>query len=414
MTGLVQRIAAQTRMLALNATIEAARAGEAGRGFAVVANEVKSLAAETEKAIASVSERTDQIARATSDVDASLEGIVVSIDDLSERAGAIAASAAEQRAATGEIAQSAQQASMETAQVADELSTVQEVAKVSNQTADRLTDISTRLAQDIGNLQRRVGGHAGRVRRWRAPCERAGCRRPVCQTRRRWHGDRGSCGRPVRHGVPLPSWTRQRLCCRDDRCSGIGKLWDCSVELIAGSGLGVHMRFVDLEQDRYDALDAVVKKTLEADDPMVVLCRDGAQQCERVLNNAITAGRITADEMFSDNYERIEGSNPQQYMTPFVKITDAELPAIQEPIANRFDNIVFCAAVDRNAFLPTHNEVYSKSQKPDDPVWNTANCRNRRIRRSRRSTRRAQYRAVQGPELRSRHGWRERPGPERS
>ena len=38
----------------------------------------------------------------------------------------------------------------------------------------------------------------------------------------------------------------------------------------------------------------------------------------------------------------------------------------------------FCAALDRNGFLPTHNLVYSKPQG-DDPVWNAANCRNKRI-----------------------------------
>jgi methyl-accepting chemotaxis protein len=41
--------------------------------------------------------------------------------------------------------------------------------------------------------------------------------------------------------------------------------------------------------------------------------------------------------------------------------------------------MVFCAAVDRNGYLPVHNRIYSKPQKPDDIVWNTANCRNRRI-----------------------------------
>jgi methyl-accepting chemotaxis protein len=40
--------------------------------------------------------------------------------------------------------------------------------------------------------------------------------------------------------------------------------------------------------------------------------------------------------------------------------------------------IVFCAALDRNGYLPTHNRVYSKPQG-DDPVWNAANCRNHRI-----------------------------------
>ena len=39
---------------------------------------------------------------------------------------------------------------------------------------------------------------------------------------------------------------------------------------------------------------------------------------------------------------------------------------------------VFCAAVDRNGYLPVHNAVFSKPQG-SDPTWNNANCRNRRL-----------------------------------
>lgn len=42
------------------------------------------------------------------------------------------------------------------------------------------------------------------------------------------------------------------------------------------------------------------------------------------------------------------------------------------------ERIVFCAAVDRNGYLPTHNNNFSQPQGRD-PVWNAANCRNRRM-----------------------------------
>jgi len=379
-TALVQRIAAQTRMLALNATIEAARAGEAGRGFAVVANEVKSLASETEKAIASVSERTEQIGRATGEVDGALEGIVGSIGDLSDRSGAIAASAAEQRAATGEIAESAQQASGETSQVAEQLQTVQHVARLSTQTSERLSDISGRLARDTGDLQRRVrimlrASDAGNRRQH----ERVAVGIPATLTlnNQRHEGhitDLSTSGALFFPGVgDEDKIGGQRGVLNSELCGSLG------IEVIAGSGLGVHTRFVDNKSQALERVIAVLARAKAEDEPLIELCRNGAGQLSRVLESALGQGRITEIDLFADHYEPIPDTDPQQYMTPFVPLTDAEFPAIQEPIVRRHQDIVFCAAVDRNAFLPTHNEQFSKPQRQGDVVWNTANSRNRRI-----------------------------------
>src|SRR3546814_3794457 len=62
----------------------------------------------------------------------------------------------------------------------------------------------------------------------------------------------------------------------------------------------------------------------------------------------------------------------------FVNFTYSHLPDIQEPLLTTNSAIAFCAAVDRNGYLSTHNLKYCQPQG-SDPVWNAANARNRRI-----------------------------------
>ncbi len=75
----------------------------------------------------------------------------------------------------------------------------------------------------------------------------------------------------------------------------------------------------------------------------------------------------------------IPGTDPQQYRTRFLELTESVLPDIQEPLLASDKRMVFCVALDRNGYLPVHNNVYSKPQRPDEVLWNTTNCRNRRI-----------------------------------
>ena len=115
-----------------------------------------------------------------------------------------------------------------------------------------------------------------------------------------------------------------------------------------------------------------------ADSSLIELCRNTAAEIGAVFERAVADGEISLADLFDENYQPIPRTDPQQMMTRFVALTDAKLPPIQEKLLSADPRITFCAAVDRNGYLPTHNLIYSKPQGPD-PVWNAANCRNRRI-----------------------------------
>ena len=114
------------------------------------------------------------------------------------------------------------------------------------------------------------------------------------------------------------------------------------------------------------------------DGRLITAAQDTAAQIGRVFEEALDRGDISLADLFDEDYIPIPGSDPPQHMTRFVGLTDRLLPGIQEPILATDERIAFCAAIDRNGFLPTHNRIYSKPQGRD-PAWNTAHCRNRRI-----------------------------------
>lgn len=114
------------------------------------------------------------------------------------------------------------------------------------------------------------------------------------------------------------------------------------------------------------------------DTPMIEIVQSRAQQIAEAFSDAVMRNEISVDDLFSATYVPIAGTDPQQVMSRFVTLTDRILPPIQEPVLSLDPRIVFCAAVDRNGYLPTHNRKFSHPQT-DDPVWNAANCRNRRI-----------------------------------
>ncbi|MBI3529228.1 MAG: chemotaxis protein [Betaproteobacteria bacterium] len=126
-------------------------------------------------------------------------------------------------------------------------------------------------------------------------------------------------------------------------------------------------------------IELTVDSGLETEDtPYIELAIETAARVGQLFEQAVDRGEITLDDLFDEDYKPIPGTDPQQYTTHFLALTDRVLPPIQEPMLGFSPKVVYCAAVDRNTFLPTHNRKFAKPQGKD-PVWNAANSRNRRI-----------------------------------
>ncbi|MDO9641382.1 MAG: methyl-accepting chemotaxis protein [Pseudotabrizicola sp.] len=114
------------------------------------------------------------------------------------------------------------------------------------------------------------------------------------------------------------------------------------------------------------------------DRPLIEAVMQSATRLGEALEQAVDRGDIRQEQLFSSDYRPVPGSNPAQVLAPFTSLTDKLFPPVQEQMLTLDPRIVFCAAVTRDGYLPTHNKKFSARQS-NDPVWNTANCRNRRV-----------------------------------
>lgn len=375
----INAIAKQTNMLALNATIEAARAGAAGRGFAVVAAEVKNLANETAAATASIAQKVQGIQAATDAAVMRIQAIGHTLEGLERLANEMNERIATQAAVTDRIRSSAQDAAGATARVDHDANAVSQAISQIHGGTGRLDLRITNVNQMTESLEQRL---VIALRESQFGDRRAFPRTPVDMPATITAGAQipgkiinlsagGALFVPQAKGAEKALHAGQKI---ELRADGIGQH---QARVIGTSQFGAHVEFV-IGSDARERLSHYVQELEARDKPLIAKCKETAAQIAGLFEAAIRKGNITLADLFDEDYQAIPGTNPTQHMTKFVALTDRLLPPIQEKFLTNDKRIVFCAAVDRNGFLPTHNLVYSKPHG-SDPVWNNANGRNRRI-----------------------------------
>ena len=374
--NLIATIAKQTNLLALNATIEAVRAGDAGRGFAVVANEVKALSVATQKATEEIAGKIDRLQQDAAESIMAVSHIAEVIGSIRSVFGTIAAAVEEQNATTTGLSRNAAASSQFTANVAAGATEIE----ATSAEASRHGAAVDRAGKDATDLAEKLKARFVIFLRQSEIGDRRSHDRLPCELAVTLHGPTGEVrGQTVdisAGGMLVRSGEADRLAVGAKAAASIAAIGAARVRVVNRSHLGLHCAFEEVDGA---ALDAKLVAIRDENREFVDRATAAAAHISKAFEDMVSAGKLTREALFDNRYVRIEGSNPVQYRTRFLDAFDAMLPAIQEPLLASDRRMTFCVAVDRNAYLPVHNRIYSHPQRPGDVSWNTANCRNRRI-----------------------------------
>jgi methyl-accepting chemotaxis protein len=377
--NLIAQIARQTTLLALNSTIEAARAGTAGRGFAVVASEVKALAVQTQNATEEITKKIEALQKdAAGSVDA-VHRISQAIEAIRPVFKNVNGAVAEQNETTSEMTENVATTSRFIVSVGDsavEIDSATKEAEAHGESVAKAGKAVTMFAQKLKSRCAVLLGQderEGRRKRERLPCN---LKIEIATAR-------GLIAAPVyeisMQGILICGPDADRLPLNDSLKATLESVGACRIRVSEHTKAGARARFETPDAELAEKIEDKLWSIHDENTEFVTRAMEAGTALTKIFEDAVASGAISIDDMFDTDYVEIPGSNPLQHRTRILSWADRALPPFQEAFLAKDPRMVFCVMIDRNGYLPVHNNIYSHPQRPGDVVWNTANSRNRRI-----------------------------------
>lgn len=375
----IGEIATRTNLLALNATIEAARAGEAGRGFAVVAGEVKALSVAAAQSVGAIRARMEELQAASQNAIENMHSIREEIGGLTPICDQITNSAQTQRHAIGDLADRMHNAQAATREVGDAVRSAEEVTASAVAVSKTAADLSVNASREAEDLERRVVTilrtipAADRRRFERFPIDlpvrvNVGGQMLACRSFDISEG-----------GILIKTPEKGKLDSGSTYDAEISRVGNVRLRVVGHSSLGTHCAFIDILEAARKELAATLDAFRKENQPLIDRAQGFARQVTDAVETELAAGRLSVANLFDTDYQPLPNTDPVQLRTKYLDRFEQIMPSVYEAMLTTDPNMVFCLAVDRNAYIPVHIRKFSQQQRPGERAWNHANCRNRRI-----------------------------------
>lgn len=376
--NLIATIAKQTTLLALNSTIEAARAGSAGKGFAVVASEVKALAVQTQSATEEIKQKIDALQQDAATSFDAVHRISAAIAAIKPVFAHVNGAVAEQNETTGEITQNAASASQFIASVSSSSAEIDSAAKEAETHGESVAQAGKAVTMFAEKLKTRCAVLLRQNENEERKAERMPCRLQI-EIATRPTPIKAEVFELSVDGVLISGAGAAAIPTQEILKATLEEIGACSIRISGHTAAGALAEFVSPDAVLKDRIEDKVWSIHDEYTEFVTRAMEAGDAVTKIFENAVAKGDISLEDLFDEDYVKIEGSDPVQYRTRFLDWADRALPEIQEAMLARDARAAFCAAIDRNGYLPVHNKIYSHPQRTGDVAWNTANSRNRRI-----------------------------------
>src|SRR5512140_833893 len=93
---------------------------------------------------------------------------------------------------------------------------------------------------------------------------------------------------------------------------------------------------------------------------MLDLGNEFARRCTETLERWLAKKEVTPERLSSFLYYPMPDTDPPKFTTDYDKLSDRDILAIEEAILAQSPTIIYTVMVDKNGYLPTHNQRYSQ------------------------------------------------------